>query len=205
LPATDSQQVPEATQARAEADTESREALAAGGDLEAAPSAAEALCLPADDGSLSARIQGAIEAEIAWGRETPQCRGGLRPEGDGLRLIFKGRTPDGDPLLVVLGLSPLKPGESSRHVPVNLTLVREGAGEFFATQGSDKCALDDVRQVPVPAQPHRFRLEGRGYCTQPARSVRGDTAIFVSRFDVVAMIEGRPAEAVSTTTAANGS
>jgi hypothetical protein len=175
-------------------------------DPAADPAAAEALCLPADEGSLTTKIQGAIEAEIAWGRETPQCRGGVRPEGDGVRLLYKGRTPDGDSLLVVLGLAPLRLGESSNNVPVNLTLVREGAGEFFATRGSDKCALDEVRQTALPGQTRRFRLEGRGYCTQPARSVGGSGSVFVSRFDVVAIVEGAPAEVDDTTTAAtNGS
>ncbi len=31
-------------------------------------------------------------------------------------------------------------------MPVNLTLVQEGAGQFFATQGDDKCAMDEVHQ-----------------------------------------------------------
>jgi hypothetical protein len=154
--------------------------------------AAGALCVPAADGSLRARLQGAIEAEIDWGAGTAHCLGGVRPQGDGVRLLYKGSLPDGGPLLVVLGLAPLRPGESARNVPVNLTLVREGAGQFYATQGEDKCALDAVTQVPVAGAARLYRLEGRGYCTQPARAVGGDGAVLLSRFDIVAIVPSAP-------------
>lgn len=165
------------------------------------PSADEALCRPADEGSIEARLQGAIDAELAWGPDSDHCLGGVRPGGDGLRLVYKGRVPGHGALLLVLGAGPLRPGESARNVPVNLTVVREGTGQFFATQGEDKCAFDEVRQSPVAAAPGRYRLEGRGYCTQPARAVAGDGAVLVSRFDVVAVVDapGGADPAVSTT------
>ena len=96
--------------------------------------------MPADEGRLKARLSGGIDAEIDWSPPTPQCLGGLRPGGDGVRLIYKGEIPGQGPLLVVIGIGPLRPGDSARNVPANLTLVREGAGRFYATQGDDKCA-----------------------------------------------------------------
>jgi hypothetical protein len=154
------------------------------------PAATDALCIPASTGALRARLQGAIEAEIDWGPDAPHCQAGVRPQGDGVRLIYKGSGPDTGPLLLVFGVAPLRPGESARNVPVNLTVVREGAGQFFATQGEDKCALDSVTQAPVPGDAALYRLEGRGYCTQPARAVGGDGSVLVSRFDVVAIVPG---------------
>jgi hypothetical protein len=151
--------------------------------------AADPLCRPAEEGSLVARLQGAIDADLDWGPQTTHCLGGVRPSGDGLRLLYKGAAPDGGPLTVVIGAAPLQPGESARNVPVNLTVVREGTGQFFATQGEDKCAFDEVRQTPVTGTPDRYRLEGRGYCTQPARAVGGDGAVLLSRFDVVAVVD----------------
>ena len=153
------------------------------------PSAASrpALCVPADEGSLHARLQGAVDAEINWAASVPQCKGGLRPDGDGVRLIYKGNLPEG-PLLVVIGIGPLRAGESARDVPVNLTLVREGTGRFFATQGNDKCAMDEVRQEPA-GEPQVYRLTGRGYCIQPARAVGGEGAVLMSRFDVTALVD----------------
>ena len=161
------------------------------GDTAVEPSAASRppLCVPADEGSLHARLQGAVDAEIDWADGVPQCKGGLRPDGDGVRLIYKGNLPEG-PLLVVIGIGPLRAGESARDVPVNLTLVREGTGRFFATQGNDKCAMDEVRQEPA-GEPQVYRLTGRGYCIQPAREVGGDGSVLMSRFDVMALVDYR--------------
>lgn len=163
--------------------------------------ASEALCVPAAAGSLRARLQGAIEAEIDWTEDAQHCQAGIRPQGDGLRLIYKGTLPDAGPLLLVLGLAPLRPGESARDVPVNLTVVREGTGQFYATQGEGKCALDSVTQAPAAGEPQLYRLEGRGYCTQPARAVGGDGAVLLSRFDVVALVPAALEKAADGTTA----
>lgn len=153
-------------------------------------------CVPAREGRLRGRLQGAIDAELDWGSDQPQCFGGLRPEGEGLRLVYRGSAPGGGELLIVLGAGPLRPGESARNVPVNLTIVREGSGEFFATQGDDKCAFDEVQQAPVGPETNTFRLEARGYCTQPARAVAGDRSVLLSRFDVVALVRGAETGAV---------
>jgi hypothetical protein len=152
------------------------------------PSGQQARCVPAAEGRLKARISGEIDAEIDWSPPTPQCLGGLRPDGDGVRLIYKGDVPGQGPLLVIIGIGPLSAGESARNVPANLTVVREGAGHFYATQGDDKCAMDEVRQEQLGEDGHTFRLTGRGYCTQPARAVGGDGVVLVPRFDVTAVV-----------------
>ena len=146
------------------------------------------LCMPAREGALRGRLQGAIDAELDWGDSEPHCYGGLRPEADGLRLVFRGSAPGSGELLIVIGAGPLRAGESARNVPVNLTIVREGSGEFFATQGDDKCAFDEVLQAPEGPEADTYRLEARGYCTQPARAVSGDRSVLLSRFDVVALV-----------------
>lgn len=155
------------------------------------PSAEHALCVPADEGRLQARLTGDIDAEIDWAPPTPQCLGGLRPDGEGVRLVFKGDLPGRGPLLVVIGIGPLGAGANARNVPANLTLVREGTGVFYATQGDGKCAMDDVKQEPLDESGQRFRLTGRGYCTQPARAVGGDGSVMVPRFDVSAVVDFR--------------
>lgn len=160
--------------------------------------ASEALCVPAETGMLRARLQGTIDAEIDWGPGAGHCQGGVRPQGDGLRLLYKGSVEDVGPLLLVFGVGPLRPGESARNVPVNLTVVREGTGQFFATQGPDKCALDTVTQAPVAGDAALFRLEGRGYCTQPARAVGSEGAVLLSRFDVIAMVRAATEAAESS-------
>lgn len=157
----------------------------------AAPNAAEALCRPADSGALQARLQGAIDAEIDWSAPaTPQCLGGPRPGAGGLRLLYKGSVPGTGPLLVVIGIAlPLQAG-TAHNVPASVTVVREGTGVFYATQGDDKCALDEVRLEPLADSTGRYHLAGRGYCIQPARAVGTDAgAVLVSRFDVAAVID----------------
>jgi len=162
-------------------------------DTEAAkPSAAgdsSPICKPASRGFLRARLQGSIDADIDWASGVPQCRGGVRPGGDGVRLLYKGKDGANQPLLLVIGAGPLRKGESARNVPVNLTIVREGSGQFFATQGDGKCVLDSVTQEPLPGSERQYLLTGRGFCTQPARSVGGQGAVLVSRFDLEAIVD----------------
>lgn len=147
------------------------------------------LCVPVDRGFLKARLQGAVEADVDWSAAGMQCRGGVRPTGDGVRLLYKGTDATQGALLIVLGAGPLRAGENARNVPVNLTVVREGTGQFFATQGDDKCVLDEVRQEPLPASTSQYLLTGRGFCTQPARAVGGDGSVLMSRFDVEAVVD----------------
>lgn len=157
-------------------------------------------CVPAREGALRGRLQGAIDAELDWGSQQPHCLGGLRPEGDGLRLVYRGNAPGAGDLLIVLGAGPLRAGESARNVPVNLTIVREGTGEFFATRGNDKCAFDEVLQTLIGPEAGTYRLEARGYCTQPARAVAGDRSVLLSRFDVVALVRDDRAVTVRAAT-----
>jgi hypothetical protein len=153
------------------------DALASGGD---------ARCVAAAEGSLRARLDGDVRAEIDWAPPLPQCRGGPRPGGDGIRLIYRGELPDQGPLLVVIGIGPLAAGQDANQVPANVTLVREGTGRFYATQGDDKCAADEIRQTPVGDG--SYRLTVRGYCVQPARTLDGTASILMSRFDATALV-----------------
>lgn len=157
----------------------------------ASGSPAEVFCAPAPEGFLRARLQGAIDAEIDWSAPAvAQCLGGPRPGGDGVRLVFKGAVNDA-PLLIVIGVANLLPGASARNVAANMTLVREGAGSFYSTQGDDKCALDEVSQEPIGGRDGRYRVSARGYCTQPARALGTSDAgsVLVTRFDVSALVD----------------
>ena len=106
-----------------------------------------------------------------------------------MRLVYKGKAGT-DALLVIVGIGIGETVTAARNVPASLTVVREGLGEFFATQGDDKCAVDELRQEPIAGQDGRYHLSGRGYCTQPARIVgEGAGSVLVSRFDVDAIVE----------------
>jgi hypothetical protein len=89
-------------------------------------------------------------------------------------------------IVLVFGIANLREGESAKTLAVNVTVIREGTGEFYSTQGDDKCMLDTIQQVPIVGVPRRsrsYRVTGRGFCTEPARAVRGNGAILLSRFD----------------------
>ena len=146
-------------------------------------------CDGVPDAYLEARLAGAIDAELHWQAADLECDGMRRPDGKGLRIVFKGPVA-GSRLTLVFGAPRLAEGESARAVPVNVTLIREG-GALYGTRGEDKCVLDEVRQEPLPAptppdkHPARhWRIEARGFCLEPARAVDGGRdAILVSRFD----------------------
>jgi len=151
----------------------------------AAPAAGPAQCLPAGNGYLRARLSGAVSTELNWGNDGTECTGAVRPTDGGIRMRFS--RPDGPgKLVLVFGIAQLAEGKSARNVPVNVTLIREGAGQFFSTQGDDKCTLDLVTQDAIVGIPHRsrsYRVTARGFCTEPARAVRGKGSVLLSRFD----------------------
>ena len=157
----------------------------------AAP-AAPAKCLPAGNGYLRARLDGALKAELDWGNANTECTGAVRPTDGGIRMRFTSSLPDGEKLVLVFGIAKLREGAAAKAIPVNVTVIREGTGEFYGTQGDDKCMLDEVRQEALVGIPHRsrsYRIVARGFCTEPARAIRGKGALLISRFDYAGRVD----------------
>lgn len=156
-----------------------------------------ARCLPDGSGYFRARLAGKLETELDWGNQELQCTGAVRPTDQGIRMRFVGRTKSGEQLAIVIGIARLREGKSAMAVPVNVTLIREGSGEFYGTQGDDKCMLDRVTQHPLVGIPNRvrlYRVVARGFCIEPARAVRGQGSILISRFDYAGRVDfGEPA------------
>jgi hypothetical protein len=157
----------------------------------AAPPPPPAKCLPAGNGYLRARLSGALSTELNWGNEGTECTGAVRPTDGGIRMRFS--RPEGQgKLVLVFGIAQLREGKPASNIPVNVTLIREGAGQFFSTQGDDKCTLDLVTQDVIVGIPHRsrsYRVTARGFCTKPARAVRGKGAVLLSRFDYAGRVD----------------
>lgn len=170
------------------------QALAATPRPEAQPPAPQAVasCLANGKGFFRARLQGSLRADLDWGNEGTECTGALRPDG-GVRLGFSRPIyAEGQRLVVLFGIANLKEGVSARALPVNVTVIRQGTAEFYGTQGDDKCTLDEVHQDPVAGIPLRNRMyhvTARGFCIQPARSLRGDGAVLMTRFDFSGRID----------------
>ncbi|MEQ1579679.1 MAG: hypothetical protein ABL964_03720 [Steroidobacteraceae bacterium] len=162
-------------------------------------------CLADGKGFFRARLQGSLKADLDWGNDGTECTGALRPDG-GVRLGFsRAIYAEGQRLVVLFGIANLKEGVSARALPVNVTVIRQGTGEFYGTQGDDKCTLDEVRQVPVAGIPLRNRMyhvTARGFCIKPARSLRGDGAVMITRFDFAGRIDFSEADTADDPSAA---
>ena len=101
-------------------------------------------------------------------------------------------TSKGERLVLVFGIAQLREGKAAKNLPVNVTLIREGSGEFYGTQGDDKCTLDEIEQTPLVGIPYRersYRVAVRGFCTGPARAVSGEGSILISRFDYAGRVD----------------
>ena len=153
-------------------------------------------CLPDGSGYLRARLRGSIDADLDWGYAALECTGAVRPTDGGIRLKFTGsiRQKDGATrtLVLVFGIAGLKEGRDAKVMPVNVTAIREGTGEFYGTQGDDKCTLDEVKQTPlagIPLRERTYRVTARGFCTEPARAIKGAGAVLISRFDFAGRVD----------------
>jgi hypothetical protein len=149
-------------------------------------------CLPDQIGFLRAKLQGSINRELSWAGSTLDCTGSVRPEGEGVRLRFSQATEKHAPLTLLFGISKLHPSESGAALPVNVTVIVEGQGQFFATQSENKCTLDEVKQTPLSSMTSEslaYQITARGFCTQPAREVNGDRSILMSWFDFSGRID----------------
>jgi hypothetical protein len=161
-------------------------ATAAFGDAPAAPgapvTASPATCLASGDGYLHAKMAGAIDAHIDWPNSGTLCAGESRDKPPGVRLSFQRAAGTAPNLLLVFGLTGVIEGQPAREVKVNLTVIVQGTNHIVGTLGDSRCTVDSLTQRPLDAA-HSYRLEARGFCTQPAHAVRGKGDVLVSTFE----------------------
>ncbi len=161
-------------------------------------------CPAPADAFFEAHLAGAVSAVVAWQAADMECEGMRRPDGQGLRVTFRG-AEGGEHLTLVFGVPRLAEGAAGRAVPVNVTLIREG-GSMYSTRGEDKCVFDSVRQdalepttpeaatgAGAAAAPRHWRIEAHGFCLEPARAVGdGRDAILLSTFDFRGQLTWEP-------------
>jgi len=139
-------------------------------------------CLESGDGYLRAKIAGAVDAHIDWPNSGTRCEGEFRENPPGVRLSFQRAAGAKPNLLLVFGLTGVKEGLSAREVKANLTVIVQGTSRIFGTLGDSRCTVDSLTQRPL-APARSYRIEARGFCTQPAHAVRGKGDVLVSTFE----------------------
>ena len=139
-------------------------------------------CLVSGDGYLRAHLAGAIETTVDWPNSGTHCEGGPRDKPAGVRLSFRRVHGGKTDLLFVFGVTGVQEGKPSREAGVNLTLIVQGTTHIYGTLGDSRCTVDSLTQRRLD-QHGLYRVEARGFCTQPAHAVRGDGAVLVSTFE----------------------
>lgn len=137
------------------------------------------LCAVADDGFLSGRLFGALSERIEWRGTDMDCGGMLRPNNDGIRLVFAAPR-QGERLLIVLGidgeLEELLDGEHT----TNITIVDEARNRFFSTGRQDRCwsTIESIQPVANSAD-QVLQVVGEVYCagSLPSLSDNGSVAL----------------------------
>jgi hypothetical protein len=173
---------------------------------QATPVMAVERCLPGNDGFLSMRLRGSIEADVAWREPELDCTGMPRPDGHGLRLRFSGLLPGAGQLAIVFAAPDLGMGISAHGVPVNVTLLDEAGERIYGTQGDSRCLFDEVEQLALPdlaLPPRSYQVSASGFCTAPARALDGDGTVLLTRFDFRGLVTYQEEDSVVPDTAAS--
>lgn len=131
-----------------------------------------------------------------WPNSGTRCQGEPKSEPVGVRLSFQrttgtaGTTGTAPDWLFVFGLTGIREGQPAREAGANLTLIVQGTTQIYGTLGDQRCTVDSLTQVPLPTA-GAYRVEARGFCTQPARAVRGTGAVLVSTFEFAGLVNYR--------------
>jgi hypothetical protein len=139
-------------------------------------------CLSSGDGYLRATIAGAVDANLDWPNSGTRCEGESRDKPPGVRLSFQRAVAAKPNLLLVFGLSGVMQGQSAHAVKANLTVIVQGTSHIYGTLGDSRCTVDSLSQRPLNSA-GAYRVEARGFCTQPAHAVRGKGDVLVSTFE----------------------
>lgn len=146
------------------------------------------VCLPGGDGYLRARIGGSIDATLRWPNRGTWCAGEPKLDPPGVRMSFRRASGARPRLLFLFGLTGVREGAPLREGRINLTVIDESDGRVFGTLGDRRCTIDSLTQRRLAAA-HTYRVEVHGFCTEPARAVRGRGEILVSRFDFAGPVD----------------
>jgi hypothetical protein len=127
-------------------------------------------------------VAGAVEARVDWSNDGTRCEGESKDTPAGVRLSFRRGSGGAPDLLFVFGLTGVREGRPAHEVGANLTVIVQGTDRIYGTLGDSRCTVDALTQRRLGST-RTYRVEARGFCTQPAHAVRGDGAVLVSTFE----------------------
>jgi len=139
-------------------------------------------------GHLSTELYGSIAKQINWAAEDLHCESMMRPNGQGVRLRFKGNAA-GSQLAIILAMPELRRGMTAKESPTVVTLTVEGSGRFFSTPTSESCWSDITSQDPVDQGSDQFVVSGTLYCVAPLGEINGDAAISIPKLEFIGIID----------------
>ena len=137
------------------------------------------LCEVADDGFLSGDLFGALSERIQWRGTDMDCGGMLRPDDDGIRLVFAAPW-QGERLLIVLGIDGKLDELSDGEHTANMTIVDEVRNRFFSSGRLERCWSKIESIQPVADSTDRIlQITGEVYCagSLPSLSDNGSVAL----------------------------
>ena len=151
------------------------------------PPAVPSDCLESGDGYFRARLGGAIDTTVDWPNSGTQCQGESKGASPGVRLSFQRASHKKPDLLFVFGVTGIREGAPAHAAGANLTVIVQGPSRIYGTLGDTRCTVDSLAQRPLKTQ-RWYRVEARGFCTQPAHAVRGRGEVLVSTFEFAGLV-----------------
>ena len=143
------------------------------------------LCSRESDGFLSGRMYGALDLNINWQGANMTCEGMLRPDGNGIRLLFASKEGRKARLVFVIGVDGRIDQLTRKERVANITIIDEIDGRFFSTSGIDRCwtTIHKVEKIGGERFP-AFQIDGDVYCAGglPSLSDRGTVTLGDFRF-----------------------
>lgn len=146
-------------------------------DAELKPEAME-LCESAESSvQLAVDLYGDIRTRLEWDSESMDCDGMLRPDAQGIRLVFAGPIDD-ERLLIVMGIDGNPDQLTDGEHKANITIIAEATGRFYSTGSQDRCwtAVSNVSDVTSETN-GLLQVSGEVYCTGGIPSLSNNASI----------------------------
>ncbi len=129
-------------------------------------------------GYLRTTFYGEFSGPIDWSSGDVDCEGMARPDGEGARLRFAGRSND-LAMAIIIAMPDLERGATAQELGSNMTVIEEGSGRFFSTSGLGNCWTDVSEQQATDDSGDAYFIAGTLYCIAPLAEINGDSSVTV--------------------------